>query len=302
MKAEPLWQLRLRVCPTAEEVVAGLIEDVFGEAPVLYTDVDRNRSEVSLYRPGRQKPSRADMDCVAAGLRELRRAGRLPGRPRATLRPVPNEDWAESWKRHFKARVFGGRVLVRPSWSRRRARAGEIELVLDPGLSFGTGQHATTAFCLEQIVRERAANTGATRGLLDAGAGSGILAIAAAKLGYAPVEAFDHDPDAVRIAAENAAANGVGDRLQINRRDVARLSLKPRRRFAVVAANLLADLLLEQRDRLIAPVAPGGLLILAGILERQFAAVRRAYEQAGFRLESHRIEREWQSGAFRRRG
>lgn len=302
MKSDPLWQLRLRVSPSAEAAVAALVEGVFGDPPVLYTDIDKNRCEVSLYRAAERKPTRNELDQIEAGLRDLRRAGCLPGRPRATLRTVPTEDWAESWKRHFKARVFGKRVLVRPSWSRRRPKAGEIELVLDPGLSFGTGQHATTAFCLEQIVREHEAHPDSPQALLDAGTGSGILAIAAAKLGYAPVEAFDYDAEAVRIAGENAAANGVSERLQISHRDVSRLSLRPRRRFAVVAANLLADLLREQRDRLIAQVAPGGLLILAGILERQFEDVRQAYELAGWSLESHRIEREWQSGTFRRAG
>jgi ribosomal protein L11 methyltransferase len=290
-------QVRVRVPGDAEERVAQLVEQVFEESPICYTDADTGVTEVSLYRPVDQAPEPAEIEQLREALRRARQSGLLTAVPRVSVRRLRSQDWAESWKRHFKARVFGGRILVRPSWSRRRPRRGEVEVVLDPGLSFGTGQHATTAFCLEQIAAAADRAKGATLSLLDAGTGSGILAIAAVKLGFAPVEAFDFDPDAVRIAGENARANGV--ELEPRKRDVRRLSLSPKRRFNVVAANLLADLLMAERDRLVAQVAPGGLLLLAGILKTQFPAVRRAYQEAGFRLAAQRVEREWQSGAFR---
>ncbi|MCP5524995.1 MAG: 50S ribosomal protein L11 methyltransferase [Verrucomicrobiales bacterium] len=300
MSAIEMVQVRVRVPGAAEGVVSGLFAVIFGEDPVSYTDAETGVTEVSLYRPAVQAPAAGELETLKEALRRARSEGLLPlFSPRVSVRRLRPQDWAESWRRHFKARVFGNRVLVRPSWSRRRPRRGEVEVVLDPGLSFGTGQHATTAFCLEQIAVAAARAKGRSLSLLDVGTGSGILAIAAAKLGYGPVEAFDFDPDAVRIAGENARANGID--LHPRRRDVRRLSLSPRRRFDVVAANLLADLLIAERDRLVAQVPPGGVLLLAGILKTQFAAVRRAYEGAGLRLRAERAEREWQSGAYCRK-
>lgn len=290
-------QLRVRVPGVAEAIIAELVELVFEEPPVRYTDAETGVSEVSLYRPAVYPPSPRELAQLKQALLRARHCGLLPVAPRVMVRRLRPQDWAESWKRHFKPQVFGERILVRPSWSRRRPRRREVEVVLDPGLSFGTGQHATTAFCLEQIARAADRAKGRQLSLLDAGTGSGILAIAAAKLGWAPVEAFDFDPDAVRIAGENARANGVS--LQPRQRDVRRLSPTPKRRFDVVAANLMADLLITERERLAAQVAPGGILLLAGILKTQFRAVRRIYQAAGCRLVAQRTEREWQSGAFR---
>ena len=125
------------------------------------------------------------------------------------LNKVPPEDWAESWKRHFKPIEIGGDLLILPSWSKRKPKTGQAVVVLDPGLSFGTGQHATTSFCLNEIVKLRRSSKASELSLLDGGTGSGILAIAAAKLGYKPVEAFDFDPVSVRVARANATSNGV---------------------------------------------------------------------------------------------
>ncbi len=174
--------------------------------------------------------------------------------------------------------------------------------MLDPGLSFGTGQHATTRFCLGEIVRSRPhskTSDSAKRSFLDMGTGSGILAIAAAKLGYSPVEAFDFDPDCVRIARENAALNQLESRVTIHQQDVTRLPTKAKTRFNVVCANLIYDLLIAEAERIASRLQPGGVLILAGILSSQFAEVQSAYESVGLRLMRSKSEKEWCSGAFR---
>jgi ribosomal protein L11 methyltransferase len=139
------------------------------------------------------------------------------------------------------------------------------------------------------------------RSLLDIGCGSGILAIAAAKLGYAPVEAFDLDPDAVRVAKENALLNGVVDRIGLARQDLLRLPVRPLRRCDVVCANLLADLLEAQVVRITNRVAPKGTLVLAGVLAAEFDGIREVYAKLGWRLVADRHVKEWRSGAFRRR-
>ena len=166
------------------------------------------------------------------GLRQINRCGLKTGPgPGKDLKNTPRVDWAESWKRHFQPIEIGDRLLIKPSWSKRRARKNQAVVVLDPGLSFGTGQHPTTEFCLSELVR--CGKKKAARSFLDIGTGSGILAITAAKLGYSPVHAFDFDPEAVRTARSNASANGVQNQVRISRADVDKTAgfTRPKVRF-----------------------------------------------------------------------
>jgi ribosomal protein L11 methyltransferase len=191
---------------------------------------------------------------------------------------------------------FGRALLVKPTWIRRRPRAGQQVVVLDPGLSFGTGQHPTTRFCLAQIVACRLPD--AAQSLLDIGTGSGLLAIAAAKLGYRPVEAYDFDADAVRVGRANARLNKVSRTVRLSQRDLTREPPRSVQKFDVVCANLIHDLLIAERARILGRLRPYGTLVLAGILRGQFSAVVRAYREAGLRLTATKRENEWQSGAF----
>jgi ribosomal protein L11 methyltransferase len=194
--------------------------------------------------------------------------------------------------------VIGRRLLVKPSWSLRQPTRGQSVVILDPGLSFGTGQHPTTHFCLAQLVAAKKPNT--RQSFLDIGTGSGILAIAAARLGYRPVHGFDFDPEAVRVAAENTARNAVADVFSPQRRDLLKMPTPTAPRYDVIAANLLANLLLAARDRILAHLRPGGCLIVAGILAREFNEVQCSYEQTGLRLVTDREQKEWRSGCFLR--
>ena len=123
------------------------------------------------------------------------------------------------------------------------------------------------------------------------------MAIAAAKLGYAPVEAFDFDPDAVRIARANAAQNNIGRKIRLFQKDIT-AQPAPAQKYDLICANLISDLLLAQRQTLVKQLKPDGRLIMAGILRLQFGDVQKAYENAGLRLFASRVENEWQSGAF----
>ena len=127
-------------------------------------------------------------------------------------------------------------------------------VILDPGLSFGTGQHPTTLFCLRQLARCR--RRGVRQSLLDIGCGSGILAIAAAKLGYSPVLALDNDPEAVRASRRNIKRNNV--RVEVRRADLTRLPLATRRRYDVICANLICDLLAGEGEKIRHWLKPGG--------------------------------------------
>ena len=234
---------------------------------------------------------------IASGLERIARSGLDLGPSRLSLKRIPQEDWAESWKLHFKPLAIGSALLLKPSWSRRRPRKGQAVIVLDPGLSFGTGRHPTTAFCLRQLVAARP--RGEAKSCLDVGTGSGILATAAAKLGYAPVDAFDYDPEAVSVARANARRNGVLAKIRIRRQDLTRLPRRGARKYSLVCANLVANLLLAERERILARLRSDGVLVVAGILKGEFRQVQRAFAAAGLRLTASRTENEWRSGAFK---
>jgi ribosomal protein L11 methyltransferase len=250
----------------------------------------------SVFCPAKSAWSPTQRSRLVAGLKELRRGGLDIGPGKVTTKRVRRQDWAESWKRHFKPIQIGGSLLIKPSWSKRCPRKRQAVVVLDPGLSFGTGQHPTTAFCLEQLVGFRRKEQ--SQSFLDLGTGSGILAIAAAKLDYAPVHAIDFDPEAIRVASANARQNGVLKQLELSRQDLTKLPVSSRRKYDLICANLISNLLLAEGPRLLNRLQKNGRLVLAGILKPEFAVVRTAYEKMGLRLVAHRIENEWQSGAF----
>jgi len=295
--AEVLREIAVTVLPEAEEDVAALLQEEFGQAAAVHADLATGWSTVSVYwgLPLAEIP--ATRALLREGLRDLAAGGLNLGPARVRIRKVAARDWSESWKRHFRPIEIGRSLLVRPTWSRRRPRPGQAEVLLDPGLSFGTGQHPTTRYCLERIVALRRPSV--PQALLDAGTGSGLLAIAAAKLGYAPVAAFDYDPEAVRIAQENCLLNGVAGRVAPVQADLTRLPRRPREQYSVVCANLISDLLIAERERLVARLAPGGALVVAGILASQFAEVERALGALGLRRRGARTEGEWRSGWFR---
>ena len=217
---------------------------------------------------------------------------------------MKREDWAESWKKHFKPIEIKVKrdsselrsLLVKPSWSKKRPVKNQAVVILDPGLSFGTGQHPTTSFCLHEVAR--CLKFGEKLSFLDIGTGSGILAIAAAKLGYVPVYAFDFDPESVRVGRENARKNRVTEKLKMTRGDVTKLPLKPARQYDLVCANLISTLLIAERRRIVNRLKPGGTLVLAGILAAEFSEVERAFSELKLKLHSSRVENEWRSGSF----
>jgi ribosomal protein L11 methyltransferase len=293
-----LWCFSITTSPEAEDAIAELLAEVSGMTATITHDLPTGRSTIAVYvRPTRFWTARVRRD-LALGLASVARSGLRVGPARLRWYSLRPTDWRESWKRHFKPFVIGDRLLVRPSWSRQRPTSGQIEIVLDPGMSFGTGQHPTTAYCLREIVRLCPSNEPAS--LWDVGTGSGILAIAAARLGYRPVQAMDFDSEAVSIARRNARANGVGRAIEFSTADVTRLSLSRSQGYHVICANLTADLLERSADALGSRLEPGGHLITAGILRTQFPSLRRQLERRGLRLVQTDAEGEWQSGTFRK--
>src|ERR1043166_4114334 len=215
-----LWQITLPASPESEDAISEGLWDKTGQHPSFYRDEETQTSVARVYLSA--KPGRIVVDELTKLLENVRQSGLHV--PKSTIRiaRLARQDWAESWKRHFKPLQIGRRLLVRPSWIKRRGPKGSAIFVLDPGLSFGTGQHPTTRFCLEQLVKRRRRNQ--PQSFLDVGSGSGILAIAAKKLGYQPVDALEIDPDAVRIARRNVRKNHLSGKVRIVCKD---LSLLP---------------------------------------------------------------------------
>jgi ribosomal protein L11 methyltransferase len=187
---------------------------------------------------------------------------------------LPDEDWGETWKKGLGPLAVG-RAFVRPSWIDAPTPPGMAEIVLDPGMAFGTGTHPTTALCLAVLSDLLAARPGAS--VLDVGTGSGLLAIAARNLGAGRVAANDVDPVAVDVARENAERNGAALELTTAPLDAI---AGP---FDLVVANILANTLVELAPAIAARVAAGGRVLLAGILTPQEDEVRAAYVAAGLR-------------------
>jgi ribosomal protein L11 methyltransferase len=296
-RAKSLWRISVATLPETEDAVGEFLASLFGQASVIYFDLERQTSLVSVFiEQGKFLPGGARGE-IAAGLKRINRFGLKTGPGKIEIARVKREDWAESWKRHFFPIEIGKSLLVKPSWSKKKPAKKQAVIILDPGLSFGTGQHPTTSFCLNEIARCRKIGT-QTPSFLDIGTGSGILAIAAAKLGYQPVHAFDFDPESVRVAKENLRRNRVADRVKLSRDDVTKMPLEPARRFDLVCANLISSLLIAERRRITKRLKPGGTLVLAGILAAEFAEVEQAFADMQLRLHSSRVENEWCSGAF----
>jgi len=193
-------------------------------------------------------------------------------------RDIEDSDWRDSYKAHFKAWQFG-RLHWVPVWERESFTLpdGHEVLWLDPGLAFGTGNHETTRLCVERLVAW-AKSRGTTGRVIDAGCGSGILALSAAKLGFDQVYGFDNDDEAIRVSEENAADNGLSGRVEFTTGDL--ITGFAGRQAELVMANILANVLTKYTAELIAAVAPEGQLVLSGILAAESEHVRDVFAQA----------------------
>jgi len=208
------------------------------------------------------------------------------------VRLLADQDWRDSYKAHFKA-WRSGRLHWVPVWERGAyvVPPGEVALWLDPGLAFGTGNHETTRLCCERLVAY-ASRHGTHGRVLDAGCGSGILALSAVLLGFTEVAGFDNDPEAVRVSEENAALNERQGAVAFFVGDL--VSGLAGRQVDLLLANIQADVLMRFAAGLVAAVAPGGALVLSGILAVEAEKVRLAFEAAapGWAVEGRTLG-EW---------
>ena len=197
------------------------------------------------------------------------------------------EDWAESWKAFFKPERIGRRLVVKPTWEFYEPRAQDVILEIDPGMAFGTGTHPTTAMCLELI--ESYIKPGDS--FLDVGTGSGILMVAAAKLGAKRLMGIDKDPVAVRITKDNIALNCIPE--EVYQVGIGNLTREIDERFNVVVANILSEVILNLLDDLKAVVAENGIVILSGIIESKKHLIHEKMTEKGFLVVETCLRDSW---------
>lgn len=230
------------------------------------------------------------------------------------VKRIEEEDWANAWKAHYPIRRIGERFVIVPSWLEYAPQPNDLVLNLDPGMAFGTGLHPTTQLCLQLLERHGQPNVRA----MDLGCGSGILAIAAAKMGAQPILAIDNDPIAVQATIENVQRNGVeavvttvegslgpgaqlghwlGSDWAIKQRTAARaggaIAFEPEREFELILANILANVHVLLAEHLQRALTPGGLLLTSGIIADREADVAAAFEAAGLKPLERLQEGEW---------
>lgn len=309
-------QVKVKIRREAVEAVTALFLDL-GAGGVVLDDDDADAPFLIAYW--------ADDEQLQGRLRRLREG--LAGLPAHGLPAeagdvdvtwVEEEDWAHGWKAHFRPQPVGSRLLIRPTWdadgdgegAHGEAAHGEpahggqgrgpgterITIWLDPGMAFGTGHHPTTRLCLELLEQWVTPGTG----VADVGTGSGILAIAAARLGAGRVVAVDVDPNAVKVAEANAAVNGVEEHVVFAPGSASRALELAGGPVPLVVANITADVLIFLKDDLAKLVAPEGRLVVSGIVVQKWDGVVAAYASLGFAVEEERRDDDWVAAVLKR--
>jgi ribosomal protein L11 methyltransferase len=285
------WQLTVPAPSDVSEALTNYLWDL-GALGVVEEERPGQEAELQAFFPEGVEPDRLEVNVreYVASLDALGFAGTRPPR----IAPVVDENWATAWREHFRPIVVGRRFVVAPPWDAVDV-PGRATITIDPGRAFGTGHHATTAGCLQAIerivVRERPDSA------IDLGAGTGILAIGAAMLGVRSVRAVDTDPDAVAATEANAAANGVTAVVHAACADAGTLDADP---APLVVANLLASAHRALGARYASLVAPGGLLVLGGILDAEAALVEASLGLHGFARVDASSHEGWTTLVFRR--
>lgn len=208
-----------------------------------------------------------------------------PGKAEVALQEVEDADWGTAWKAYYQPIELGRNLLIKPTWEDVPATE-RLVLELDPGMAFGTGTHPTTIMCLELI--ESMVHGGER--VFDVGCGSGILSIAAAKLGAASVQALDYDPLAVKVAVENVAQNGVEGRVSVCQSNLLQQATG---QADLIVANIIARIIVQLVPDLAAHLLPGGTFIASGIIEEKLPAVLDSLAEYGFVVESERHSGDW---------
>lgn len=304
------WQeLTISVSREAEEAVSNILIDLGSQGVAIDDSADYlgaagpfgevlpqveqlNTVAITAYYP-----ETANLEMIRQEVKErlaqLRDFGLDIGETQLTTQQLAEEDWADNWKKYFEPARITHDLTIVPSWTDYEAGPSEKVIKLDPGMAFGTGTHPTTKmslFALEQVLRN-----GET--VLDVGTGSGVLSIASSLLGAKEIFAYDLDDVAVRVAQENIALNAGTENIHVAAGDLLKdVDIKA----DVIVANILADILVNLTDDAYRLLKDEGYLIMSGIISEKWNLVRESAEVAGFFLETHMIQGEWNACVFKK--
>lgn len=277
----------------------GFNEGVAIEEPYIQ-DSDGDNLGIALDKPFTIHTYVPEEDFRPEILEDLRHAlyflGQLRGVSDVRVSSLKEQDWANAWKDHFQVHKIGGRVVIRPPWREYEPKDDEVVIVLDPGMAFGTGLHPSTK--LSMLGTEQVIKPGDT--VLDVGTGSGILAIAAIKLGAAKADTVDVESVAVAATAENAERNGVSDRVTVQQGSVGQGEPFFGRQYDVVLANIIARVLIELSEAIVGHTRVDGSIVLAGIIESREHEVIDAFSHVGAEVVTRRFQDDWVSLVLRR--
>ncbi len=280
--------------PAAAEAVANFLFE--NGASGLVQDESAGRDAEWETRAGFGKAQRPE-DLPArldAFLGEIETIFGLNSAPKAEWNEVQTGDWAEKWKEDLAPIEIDDSLVIKPSWCEYASRPGQVVIELDPGMAFGTGRHASTSMCLQEIAAFQRRRELAGLRILDVGTGSGILALACAALGGRGIIAVDIDPETLPVAAANLEANGLADRVFLACAEPRSL----RGCFDFILANVTAGVLISMAADLAALAAPGATLVLSGVLLEQAADVEGAFTFHGFQADGRRDDGEWTAMTF----
>lgn len=287
----------------AVEAVTALLQQYGQGGVVIEEDHDEPRPmprvRVKVYLLPEQEP---ELRKIEQGIWHL---GQIYPINEPTSRWLEEQDWAEVWKQHYTVQHIGKRTVIKPSWLDYTLAAEEIVIELDPGMAFGTGLHPSTRLCLGAL--EDHLQPGAK--MLDVGTGSGILSIAAVKMGAGPVVAIEIDELALQVSRENMERNGVADRIDLRHASLAPIADVPWERetpilnatgewtgaFDLLVMNILAHVIAASAMQIRECLAPGSKFIVAGIIESQAHLVVEAFQEAGLEITERRMEHDWVS-------
>lgn len=290
----------LKISITTEKVLVEAISDFL--VGVVSAGVEVGINEDSQLQTinafvEKESPSSVEVDTIIDKIRnyisEVARIFTI-AKPEISWKLIEEEDWGKSWKSHFKPFPIVPGLIIRPTWEKYEPRADENVLIMDPGLAFGTGHHATTSLVI-QLIADIMQQKRDCSSVLDVGTGTGILGIAAGIFGADSIYGIDNDYDAVSIAEENIIINGLQEKMAVSGDNLSEISEK----YDLVVANIVHDVLVDLSQQLRDATKEGGFLILSGILQgQQIENIIHVFSQLGYVVHDQLQKNEWEAIIF----